>query len=98
MNPPFTRNEVRGEKFGTSARDAMRRRERVLRDQLGTHDPGAAAAVNPNSIQTFFVVLAHFLAGRADGRVVGSCRLRPLPRPACARSVSFLPTVSLWSA
>lgn len=70
MNPPFTRNEVRGEKFGTSARDAMRRRERVLRDQLGTHDPGAAAAVNPNSIQTFFVVLAHFLAGRADGRVV----------------------------
>ena len=70
MNPPFTRNEVRGEKFETSTRDAMRQRERALRDHLRTHDPAAAAAVNPNSIQTFFVVLADFLASRADARVV----------------------------
>ena len=70
MNPPFTRNEVRGEKFETSTRDAMRQRERALRDHLRTHDPAAAAAVNPNSIQTFFVVLADFLASRTDARVV----------------------------
>ena len=70
MNPPFTRNEIRGEKFGTSTRDAMRQRERALRDHLRTHDPAAAVAANPNSIQTFFVVLADFLASRADARVV----------------------------
>ena len=70
MNPPFTRNEVRGEKFGSSTLEAMRARERALRRRVGGHDPGAAAAVNPNSIQTFFVVLADFLADRSDGRLV----------------------------
>ena len=70
MNPPFTRNEVRGEKFGPSTLEAMRARERALRYGVGGHDPGAAAAVNPNSIQTFFVVLADFLASLEDARLV----------------------------
>lgn len=70
MNPPFTRNEVRSGKFKTGTRDAMRQRERAIREGLWIRDPAAAAAVNPNSIQTFFVVLADFLASPAHGRVV----------------------------
>ena len=97
MNPPFTRNEIRGEKFGTSTRDAMRQRERALRDHLRTHDPAAAVAANPNSIQTFFVVLADFLASRADARVVIIVPTTAATSAGFKRSASSSPTVSSWS-
>ena len=70
MNPPFTRNEVRGTKFERDTLTAMRSREAGLRDLLRGSDPASADAVNPNSIQTFFVVLADYLLEAARGRLV----------------------------
>ena len=48
----------------------MRSRETGLRDLLRGSDPASADAVNPNSIQTFFVVLADYLLEAARGRLV----------------------------
>ena len=70
MNPPFTRNEVRGTKFERPTLTAMRSREAGLRDLLRGSDPASADAVNPNSIQTFFVVLADYLLEATGGRLV----------------------------
>ena len=67
MNPPFTNNEKRGEKFGDEVRDAMRVREKELVEIVKQSDIHAASLINPNSISTFFTPLADKLIRSPDG-------------------------------
>jgi len=58
MNPPFTANDKRGEKFTGEARKRMQERELRIRDELLKRDQEAGEVINTNSIRTFFTPLA----------------------------------------
>ena len=67
MNPPFTNNTKRGKKFTREVQDAMRKRERDIRDRVEESDELAANSIELNSIQTFFTPLADRLTSPITG-------------------------------
>ena len=79
MNPPFTANDKRGQKFTGEAKKEMRKRELRMRDGLLNRDAKAGAVINTNSISTFFTPLADRLL-RAERGVIA----KVLPATACS--------------
>ncbi len=78
MNPPFTANDKRGQKFTGDARRGMQRHELRIRDELLARDEQAGAVVDANSVRTFFTPLADQLL-RKDRGVIA----KVLPATAC---------------
>ncbi len=78
MNPPFTANDKRGQKFTGDAKKRMQERELQIRDGLSNRDEGAGAVINTNSIRTFFTPLADQLL-REERSVIA----KVLPATAC---------------
>ena len=58
MNPPFTANDKRGQKFTGGAKKRMQRHELRIRDEVGERDPKAGGVITTNSISTYFSPLA----------------------------------------
>ncbi len=67
MNPPFTANDKRGQKFTGDARRGMQRHELRIRDELLARDEQAGAVVDANSVRTFFTPLADQLLRKDRG-------------------------------
>ena len=78
MNPPFTANDKRGQKFTGEAKKEMQRHELQIRDGLLKRDEDAGAVINTNSVRTFFTPLADELL-REDQGVIA----KVLPATAC---------------
>ena len=58
MNPPFTANDKRGQKFSGSVKRLMQEHELRIRNELVSRDAEAGAVIDANSISTFFTPLA----------------------------------------
>jgi len=78
MNPPFTANDKRGQKFTGDAKKRMQEHELRIRDALLKRDAEAAAVINTNSIRTFFTPLADQLLREKCGVIA-----KVLPSTAC---------------
>lgn len=78
MNPPFTANDKRGQKFTGEAKKEMQRHELRIRDGLLKRDEEAGAVINTNSIRTFFTPLADQLLPEKHGVIA-----KVLPATAC---------------
>ncbi|MDE2924434.1 MAG: DEAD/DEAH box helicase family protein [Acidobacteriota bacterium] len=78
MNPPFTRNTKRGEKFTGDAKKRMQERELRIRDELMKRDQQAGDVINANSIRTSFTPLADQLLQYERGVIA-----EVLPATAC---------------
>ncbi|MCY3930450.1 MAG: DEAD/DEAH box helicase family protein [Acidobacteria bacterium] len=78
MNPPFTANDKRGQKFTGDAKKRMQEHELRIRDGLLKRDAEAGAVINTNSIRTFFTPLADQLLRNERGVIA-----KVLPATAC---------------
>ena len=78
MNPPFTANDKRGQKFAGDAKKRMQRHELRIRDGLLKRDEDAGAVINTNSVRTFFTPLADQLLREERGVIA-----KVLPATAC---------------
>ncbi len=78
MNPPFTANDKRGQKFTGDAKKRMQKHELQIRDGLLKRNDGAGAVINTNSIRTFFTPLADQLLRSSRGTIA-----KVLPATAC---------------
>ena len=78
MNPPFTANDKRGQKFTGDAKKEMQRHELRIRDGLLKRDEDAGAVINTNSVRTFFTPLADELLREERGVIA-----KVLPATAC---------------
>ena len=78
MNPPFTANDKRGQKFTGGAKKEMQRHELRIRDGLLKRDEDAGAVINTNSVRTFFTPLADELLREERGVIA-----KVLPATAC---------------
>ncbi len=78
MNPPFTANDKRGQKFAGGAKRAMQQHELRIRDGLLKRDERAGTVINTNSIRTFFTPLADQLLPEERGVIA-----KVLPATAC---------------
>ena len=58
MNPPFSSNQNRSEKFSETEKKAMQARENETKIQVEHQDPLAGAVITANSVSTFFTPLA----------------------------------------
>ena len=67
MNPPFTNNVKRGAKFDGTVLKEMRDREQELTSLVSSRDALAGAAIDSNSVATFFRTLADHLIDRDHG-------------------------------
>ena len=68
MNPPFSSNRARNTNQDNATKAAFQKRELMLRDRVVATDPDAGAAIDVNSISTFFTPLADaILRDAADG-------------------------------
>ncbi len=67
MNPPFTNNTQRNQKYGETATRQMQQSELNLRDEIRKTDPEAASVINSNSIETFFTPIADRLLHQRRG-------------------------------
>lgn len=67
MNPPFTNNVKRGEKFSLEVREAMREREKEIKSRVGDKDHLAASVIDPNAIRSYFTPLADQMVNTKDG-------------------------------
>ena len=78
MNPPYSNNTKDGQKLG-SEQPRFQQRKLAIRDRIRTGaDPAAAAAVDANSIRTFFSPLADRLLKEDTGVLA-----KALPTTAC---------------
>lgn len=78
MNPPFTANDKRGQKFTGDAKKRMQKHELRIRDGLLERDQEAGTVINTNSIRTFFTPLADQLLRDERGVIA-----KVLPATAC---------------
>ena len=78
MNPPFTANDKRGQKFTGDAKKRMQRHELRIRDGLLKRDEDAGEVINTNSVRTFFTPLADELLREERGVIA-----KVLPATAC---------------
>ncbi len=78
MNPPFTANDKRGQKFAGEAKKGMQQRELRIRDGLLKRDEEAGAVINTNSVRTFFTPLADQVLRNERGVIA-----KVLPATAC---------------
>ena len=78
MNPPFTANDKRGQKFTGEAKKQMQQHELRIRDGLLKRREEAGAVINTNSIRTFFTPLADQLLRDERGVIA-----KVLPATAC---------------
>ena len=78
MNPPFTANDKRGQKFTGEAKKAMQRHELRVRNEVERRDPRAGGVATTNSIRTFFTPLADQLLQDERGVIA-----KVLPATAC---------------
>ena len=78
MNPPFTRNTKRGEKFMGDAKKRMQEHELRIRDELLKRDQKAGDVIDTNSIRTSFTPLADQLLRDERGVIA-----KVLPATAC---------------
>ena len=67
MNPPFSSNQNRSEKFTKTEKHAMQTREAKTAARIQKRDPLAGHAITANSVQTFFSPLAEQLLNRHTG-------------------------------
>ena len=78
MNPPFTANDKRGQKFDDDTRKKMQERELWMKDQVEEIDLQATGVINSNSIATFFTPLSDRLVNSQKGTLA-----KVIPTTAC---------------
>lgn len=78
MNPPFTANDKRGQKFTGDARTRMQERELQIRDALLKRNEETGDVITTNSVRTFFTPLADQLLRQERGVIA-----KVLPTTAC---------------
>ncbi len=83
MNPPFTNNVHRSSKYTKETKDAMRARERVVKQAIEERDGTAVGVVDANSIETYFSPLADHLLGTNAGTLA-----QVMPTTACTGASS----------
>ena len=67
MNPPFTANDKRGQKFDDDIRSLMQHRELWIRDEVEAKDQQTNGVINSNSIATYFTPLSDRLLKSKNG-------------------------------
>ena len=82
MNPPFTSNKKRGRIYGETTTKRMQAREREIKERVSKTDRGAGAALDANSISTFFTPLAEAVASVRTGGLG-----KVLPATACTGAI-----------
>lgn len=78
MNPPFTANDKRGQKFAGEAKKKMQQHELRVRNEVTQRDPQAGGVITTNSVRTFFTPLADQLLQEERGVIA-----KVLPATAC---------------
>lgn len=80
MNPPYTANDKRGQKFTGDAKKRMQQHEMRIRDELARRDPEAGAVIEPkSSIRISFTPLADQVLRKASRSTLASV----VPATAC---------------
>ena len=69
MNPPFTNNAKRSQRYTASTVDHMRDREDFIKQRVATLDMGANDVIESNSGSTFFTPLVEVLLNPSSGTV-----------------------------
>ncbi len=67
MNPPFSADDKRDQKFDDDATGLLKSRYADIRSQLVKQDPVAGGAAAPKVIRSFFASMADLLLGRGEG-------------------------------
>ena len=78
MNPPFTNNEKRGQRYAAATVNRMREREGLIKQRVADLDSGAGSVIDSTSVETFFAPLAESLINDSNG-VLGQI----MPTTAC---------------
>ena len=78
MNPPFSSNQNKSEKFSPAEKKAMQARENETKAEVEHRNPAAGELITANSVRTFFTPIAEH-ALNADGGVLGTV----IPVTAC---------------
>ena len=92
MNPPFTNNTKRGEKYGSEVKRRMQAQEKSVSALVKGADAVAADVIDSNSVRTFFTPLADVLLDKQTG-VLG----KVLPTTACTSTSGLKERIFLAS-
>lgn len=67
MNPPFTNNEKRGQRYAATTVGQMREREGRIKRRVADLDSSAGHVIDSTSVETFFAPLAEALVNTTNG-------------------------------